>query len=449
MPPTLQSSPLLKGSYPGLVAKDYLGLREWYAAYLATYLVSGITRRFRPDRQTARLWARDCSGKPTGAPEERATGAGRATARSEGRPGTADLQRKARWRASDRPPKTKNPVILLAMPPDVVSLEVTTHCNLRCLNCFAHADGLGLGAMSLDLARNVVDEAARLGFTRLSLTGGEPLLWPHLFELLDFAGERGFDFVLINTNGSLLDEARCRRLAAYGAMLELSCSLNGAAAWHDQVRGRGSYGQAVAGITAALGQGLAVSLYTVVGRPVLEALPRLSAAWLAELAGAKAHFFIQLRGVADGYYQIDGQKLEPQDFIAMVRMAGMLALAGYPVQILENSLSSVVAGRLGLSWLPASPEITRAGKIVVLQDGAMAPNHSSGRRLGAYEPGALAACLDSAAYQAMTAPDSGVCPSCRFVDCCRSAGKLRPSSRFHNVGDAARPFCQKVLEVLP
>lgn len=38
LPSLARPDQLLKGSYPGLVSQNFMGLREWYAAYLATYL---------------------------------------------------------------------------------------------------------------------------------------------------------------------------------------------------------------------------------------------------------------------------------------------------------------------------------------------------------------------------------------------------------------------------
>lgn len=38
LPPPLRSRQLLEGSYPALAVREFTGLREWYAAYVATYL---------------------------------------------------------------------------------------------------------------------------------------------------------------------------------------------------------------------------------------------------------------------------------------------------------------------------------------------------------------------------------------------------------------------------
>jgi len=332
---------------------------------------------------------------------------------------------------------------------EFLSIEVTTKCNLRCVNCFAHDDGAEHGHMSREKAMDILREGAGLGFTGLSITGGEPFLWPHLFDLTDRALSLGYDFILINTNAHLLDRAVCERLAGYGEALEVTCSLNGEREEHERVRGRGTFDKASAGIRAALEQGLNLHVYTVVNRNNLQTLPRFADTLFKDHPRLGNLVFIQLRGIDDGYYRVEDLKLEPRDFIHMVRMTGFLSLGGFPVQILENPLATVAARRMGQTWLPPSPPISRPGKIVVLQDGTVTDNHSSTLRLGRYTPGSLKGFLESASYGKAVGEDDEACRGCGFIGFCREGGMMRPSSRYHNTAPLEVPFCRKVLELLP
>jgi len=58
---------------------------------------------------------------------------------------------------------------------------------------------------SLDQALQTIDILNKMGCYSLSMTGGEPLLYPHLGEVVNYAHEKGF-IVQINTNGSTLAE---------------------------------------------------------------------------------------------------------------------------------------------------------------------------------------------------------------------------------------------------
>lgn len=330
----------------------------------------------------------------------------------------------------------------------MLSIEVTTKCNLKCLNCFAHDDGAEFSDIGFDCAVDILKEGRELGYTKLSITGGEPLLWKGLLELLNHAIDIGYTYIFLNTNGHLFTPDLCTSLAVFGNKLEISCTINGDEAEHDSVRGAGSYNKAMAGIKTGLKFGLNIYIYTVVTSKNLYSIPQFTKELYNLLPLVKSIVFIQLRGIEDNYYNVAELKLTPVQLIEFVRMVGLLSLAGYKVQILENSLSTVVAEKLELTWLAKSPEISRPGKIVILQDGTVTLNHSSDVNLGKYKKGSLKSILSSDLYIDNTAGESPECKGCNYLSLCRKAGKLRPSDKYHNVGTAESFYCYKVLELV-
>ncbi len=86
-------------------------------------------------------------------------------------------------------------------------IEIVNSCNLACPTCYADSPvGLGgrVDAVPLaDLQRRIDGVIARKGKIEiLQLSGGEPTLHPHFFELLAWAqAHERIDFVLVNTNG--------------------------------------------------------------------------------------------------------------------------------------------------------------------------------------------------------------------------------------------------------
>lgn len=121
--------------------------------------------------------------------------------------------------------------------PAELQVEVTGACNLRCRMClvrYAPAVGRTEGALSYGDFLRLVDAIPRL--TRLTLQGlGEPLLAPHLLDMIRYAAERGVE-VGFNTNGVLLDREWSRDLVAAGAGW-VHVSLDGAtAATYEDVR---------------------------------------------------------------------------------------------------------------------------------------------------------------------------------------------------------------------
>src|SRR6266545_87178 len=75
------------------------------------------------------------------------------------------------------------------------------------------------GHMPLDLALRTIDEAAALGMEELQLSGGDPLLYPHLVEVIRAAKRHPGVFVLMNSVGTgvTVDQARQIIEAGLGA----------------------------------------------------------------------------------------------------------------------------------------------------------------------------------------------------------------------------------------
>ena len=57
--------------------------------------------------------------------------------------------------------------------------ELTLACNLRCKHCGSIAGERRPDELTLDECRRVAEELVALGCTRITLSGGEPTLYPH------------------------------------------------------------------------------------------------------------------------------------------------------------------------------------------------------------------------------------------------------------------------------
>jgi AdoMet-dependent heme synthase len=143
-----------------------------------------------------------------------------------------------------------------------VWLQITgTLCNLACRHCF-NASGPRdpwLSPLSVDVIDRHLAEAESLGVREVYLTGGEPLLHPDLFAIVDRALRVAATTIL--TNGALLTDGVANRLAALAAAstysLEVRVSLDGASAQeHDVVRGGGTFAKALDAIRRLERRGL-------------------------------------------------------------------------------------------------------------------------------------------------------------------------------------------------
>jgi MoaA/NifB/PqqE/SkfB family radical SAM enzyme len=126
---------------------------------------------------------------------------------------------------------------LLPALPLEVQVEVTGACNLRCRMCLVRyrpALDRRTGSLSLETFKALVDELPR-GST-VTLQGlGEPLLAPHLFDMIAHASARDCR-VGFNTNATLLSRRRAERLVQAG-LAWLHVSVDGAtAATYEAIR---------------------------------------------------------------------------------------------------------------------------------------------------------------------------------------------------------------------
>jgi pyruvate-formate lyase-activating enzyme len=104
-------------------------------------------------------------------------------------------------------------------------LEPTTKCNLRCEGCYRDLESPR--HKSLDEVRSELELFKRLRKSDcMSIAGGEPLVYPHIVELVGIIRRMGWK-PIINTNGVALDEPLLRELkkeGVYGFTLHVDTS---------------------------------------------------------------------------------------------------------------------------------------------------------------------------------------------------------------------------------
>jgi radical SAM protein with 4Fe4S-binding SPASM domain len=124
---------------------------------------------------------------------------------------------------------------------DFLWIEVTSRCNLKCIHCYADAKAESTeegraSDLSGEEIWKIIDEAASLGCQKIQFTGGEPTLRPDLEDLMGHALDRGFKFVEIFTNGTMLTEKKVNFFAEKGINVALSIYCHRAKE-HDAITG--------------------------------------------------------------------------------------------------------------------------------------------------------------------------------------------------------------------
>jgi radical SAM protein with 4Fe4S-binding SPASM domain len=138
-----------------------------------------------------------------------------------------------------------------------LELQLLRQCNLACRHCYlgpSRSDEI-----ALDDALSIARQFEEMGGIRLLISGGEPLLYPHLREFVELTNKLKIRRILL-TNGTLITAEN----APWLRVEEIQFSLDGWHRGHDMLRGTGAFVRVMAGIRAARQEGIPVSIATMI-----------------------------------------------------------------------------------------------------------------------------------------------------------------------------------------
>lgn len=163
-------------------------------------------------------------------------------------------------------PRKPPPSVELVQRLENVSLEITKQCNLQCSHCYADAGAKLKDELTVEEAKALIDQLADIGVLSITFTGGEPLLHPHLFELMGYARKKPLSVVLF-TNGTLLTPETVQKLKELN-IYKVNISIDGPdAETHDAFRGVcGSFAKTIEGVKLLREAGINIHASTCLTR---------------------------------------------------------------------------------------------------------------------------------------------------------------------------------------
>ncbi len=203
--------------------------------------------------------------------------------------------------------------------PRIIAWEITRRCNLVCAHCRASALCEAYpGELTLEECKAVIDDIASITDPILIVTGGEPLMRPDIWDIIDYATERGLHPV-VGTNGTLITDDVAQQLRDHG-IPRISVSLDFPdPAGQDAFRGRaGAFEQTVEGIRRAREHGVEVQVNTTVTKLNRDKLDQLHD--LADELGAVAFHPFLLVPTGRGENLVDVE-LTPQEYEEVMHWA--------------------------------------------------------------------------------------------------------------------------------
>lgn len=136
----------------------------------------------------------------------------------------------------------------------ILQIHPSLRCNLHCPHCYSNSEINSAVALPVATVCQTISDAAELGYEVVSLSGGEPLMYEGLVEVLSHAKSLGL-VTTVTSNGFLLTPKLFKPLV--GLIDVLALSLDGNAAEHNRLRGsRHAFErvEAAADTASALGQ---------------------------------------------------------------------------------------------------------------------------------------------------------------------------------------------------
>ncbi len=153
--------------------------------------------------------------------------------------------------------------------------NITRSCNLRCVHCYTDSEARTYsGELTTAEGKTIIADLARFKIPALLFSGGEPLMRKDLFEIAQFAVDKGIRPTL-STNGTLLTAELARTIKEVG-FTYVGISLDGMEAVNDRFRGKtGAFRKAMEGFDNCTSIGQRVGLRLTLTRYTVKDLHRI------------------------------------------------------------------------------------------------------------------------------------------------------------------------------
>lgn len=272
-------------------------------------------------------------------------------------------------------------------PPRSVSISITGKCNLKCNYCFYANEMEGLKDLPTATWLKFFEQLAEIGVMDVSLTGGEALLRPDIFELIDGIIANRMRYNILS-NGTLISEKLLKNFEQGKRRLRLDyiqVSIDGSRAEiHDQSRPN-SFDRAILGLKLLKDAGVPVAVRTTINRANLNDLENI-AKLLFEDIGVKSFSTNEAMPIGSGCRSDANMSLTAKDkMIAMAtigrlqrRYPGRLSAQAGPQakrKIYAEMVHARRTGEMATGWKMGY--LSACGcvfsKIDILHDGSIVP----------------------------------------------------------------------------
>jgi mycofactocin radical SAM maturase len=158
--------------------------------------------------------------------------------------------------------------------PITVTWEITAACNIACIHCLSASGRRRPRELTKQQSLALVDELADMQVFQIHFGGGEPFIYPGIWQVLERCKEREL-VMCVSTNGTLITQQRARRLAQLEPIYFQVSLDGGTPQTNDRIRGEGVFKRALRGLELLATENLSLTVNSVLTRYSFAELDRL------------------------------------------------------------------------------------------------------------------------------------------------------------------------------
>lgn len=134
-------------------------------------------------------------------------------------------------------------------------LDISNYCNLNCIHCLSESSPYNRVLLDRFLIDKIIDECCIHGIFQIKVGGGEPLLYPGFWEVIENIRKTAPAIRLsFSTNGTILKEKDILNIKRYNC--DISISLDGDSKTHNFIRGSSIFEKVIGSIDMLLEYGI-------------------------------------------------------------------------------------------------------------------------------------------------------------------------------------------------
>lgn len=157
----------------------------------------------------------------------------------------------------------------------VVIWNLIRRCNLQCKHCYSTSLDIDFkDELSTEQVKTTIDDLKVAHVPVLILSGGEPLLRPDIYEITEYAKQKGF-YLALSTNGTLINEDNIEAIKT-AEYQYVGISIDGLEEFHDEFRRqKGSFKTSMHAIKLCKDAGIKVGMRLCLTRENFKDLPAM------------------------------------------------------------------------------------------------------------------------------------------------------------------------------